>query len=147
MARTKNNNNPALRRSSPRGNKKIVSPARLRVLPEKAKRFAIYRPGPRCALEIRILQKITHLLIPKRAMGRLVKEISNTVGPGLRLRTQAYEALHTATEAYLIELLQESYLLTLQAKRVTLRNNDLSLLRRIRGFRNIWFFIKFRRYT
>ena len=147
MASTKNNNNPALRRSAPRGNKKIVLPPCLRVLLEKAKRFAIYKLGSRCALELQILQKTTHLLIPKRAMGRLIKEIANTLRPWLRLGAQAYEALHHAAEAYLVELLQDSYLLTFQAKRVTLRNNDLSLLRRIRVFRNIWFFIKFRRYT
>ena len=42
-------------------------------------------------------------MIPKRAMRRLIKEISNAVSPGLLLRTQAFEALHHAAEAYLIE--------------------------------------------
>ena len=57
-------------------------------LPEKASRPVIFSPGARCAMEIRDLQRTTHLSIPKRAMGRFIKETKNTVRPGLRLRTK-----------------------------------------------------------
>lgn len=96
-------------------------------------------------MEIRTLKRTNHLSIPKRAMGLLIKKIANTVESGLRLRTQAYEALQHAAEAHLINLLSDSCLIALHAKRVTLRNNDLKLVRQIRGERNLQILINFER--
>ena len=76
-------------------------------------------------------------------MVRLIKEVANVVKPGLRLRPQAYEALQYAAETNLIKLLSDSYFIALHAKCATLRNNDLKLVRQIRGERNIQILINF----
>ena len=47
--------------------------------------------------------------------------------------SDALKALHTATEAYLTTLMEDSNLLAIHAKRVTLLPKDIRLCRRIRG--------------
>ena len=47
--------------------------------------------------------------------------------------SDALKALHTATEAYLTTLMEDSNLLAIHAKRVTLLPKDIHLCRRIRG--------------
>ena len=49
------------------------------------------------------------------------------------IQATALQALHTATEAYLVTLMEDSNLLALHAKRVTLLPKDIQLCRRIRG--------------
>ncbi|XP_013922535.1 PREDICTED: histone H3-like centromeric protein A [Thamnophis sirtalis] len=60
-------------------------------------------------LEIRKYQKSTSLLIAKAPFSRL------------------------AAEAFLVHLMEDAYLCTLHAKRVTLHPRDIQLARRIRG--------------
>ena len=45
----------------------------------------------------------------------------------------AIEALHEASEAYLVGLLEDANLITIHARRVTLQPRDIQLARRIRG--------------
>ena len=45
----------------------------------------------------------------------------------------AVDALHKASEDYLITLLEDANLLAIHAKRITLRPRDIQLARRIRG--------------
>ena len=47
--------------------------------------------------------------------------------------TGAIDALHEASEDYLITLLEDSNLLAIHAKRITLQPRDIQLARRIRG--------------
>nr|XP_048673656.1 histone H3-like centromeric protein A isoform X2 [Caretta caretta] len=68
-----------------------------------------YRPGQRALLEIRKFQKSTNLLISKLPFSRV------------------------AAEAFLVRLLEDSYLCSIHAKRVTLFPKDIQLARRIRG--------------
>jgi len=89
-------------------------------------------------LEIRQLQKTTNLLIPKLPFSRVVREAAtNVVGTsdGLRFQSAALLALQEAAEAYLTQLFEDSLLIAINAKRVTVMPKDLQLVRRVRGDR------------
>ncbi|KAM0752627.1 histone-fold-containing protein [Meredithblackwellia eburnea MCA 4105] len=99
-----------------------------------------YRPGTIALREIRKYQKTTELLIRRLPFARLVREIasdyfeSDEMGQvGLRWQSSALLALQEATEAYLIHLFEDSNLCALHAKRVTIMQRDMQLVRRIRG--------------
>lgn len=51
----------------------------------------------------------------------------------LRWQTTAIQALQEASEAYLVHLFEDSNLLAIHAKRVTIMQKDIQLARRIRG--------------
>jgi histone H3 len=53
--------------------------------------------------------------------------------PGLRIQSLALSALQEMAEAYLTSLFEDSNLLAIHARRVTLMPKDLQLARRIRG--------------
>ncbi|XP_032067907.1 histone H3-like centromeric protein A isoform X1 [Thamnophis elegans] len=94
-----------------------------------------YRPGQRAMLEIRKYQKSTNLLIAKAPFSRLVREICLEYTRGLDMlwQSMALLALQEAAEAFLVHLMEDAYLCTLHAKRVTLHPRDIQLARRIRG--------------
>lgn len=122
-----------------------------------------YRPGTVALREIRKYQKSTDLLIRRLPFERLVREITASFMPGLRMKVAAITALQEATEAYIVGLfevstflevpcfarqhfvnqrnqarvtpLQDANLAAIHAKRVTLMAKDLQLARRIRGER------------
>ena len=75
------------------------------------------------------------LSLKKQPFQRLVKDIvaNYSGGEPFRFTPQALQALHVATEDYLIGLFEDSYLCALHAKRVTLMRKDMNLARRIRG--------------
>lgn len=98
-----------------------------------------YRPGSRALIDIRKYQKSTDLLIRKRPFQRLVREITQDIvkerklPDDLRFQSSAMFALQEASEAYLVQLFEESQLLAIHAKRVTVKDKDIKLARRIRG--------------
>lgn len=92
-----------------------------------------YRPGSVALREIRRYQKSTELLIRKLPFQRLVKEIAQSMHPGLRFQASAVSALHEASESYLVGLFQDTNLCAIHAKRVTVTPKDMQLARRIRG--------------
>uniref|UniRef100_A0A0G4FAZ6 Core Histone H2A/H2B/H3 domain-containing protein n=1 Tax=Chromera velia CCMP2878 TaxID=1169474 RepID=A0A0G4FAZ6_9ALVE len=100
----------------------------------KATRF---RPGTVALREIRKYQKSTELLIPRLSFARVVREGTQTVpkahGHDLRYTPEALECLQTAAEAFLVDLIEDGYLCSLHAKRMTLMVKDLRLARRVRG--------------
>lgn len=51
----------------------------------------------------------------------------------LRWQSTAIQALQEAAEAYLVHLFEDSNLLAIHAKRVTVMQKDIQLARRIRG--------------
>ncbi|KAL6258709.1 hypothetical protein P5V15_010659 [Pogonomyrmex californicus] len=86
--------------------------------------------------EIKYLRKTTHFLIPKLSFARVVREIILDIFPRqdiTRIQASALEALQEATEMYLVQFFEDSVLLALHAKRVTLMRNDMILMRRLRG--------------
>ena len=90
--------------------------------------------------EIRRYQKSTELLIRKVPFQRLVREIMGDVEDALktndapmRIQSLAVLALQEASEAYLVEMFEESNLVSIHSKRVTIMPKDLRLVRTIRG--------------
>ena len=66
---------------------------------------------------------------------RLVREVAQDFRIDLRFEGTALLALQEAAEAYLIALLEDSNLLAIHAKRVTIMPKDIQLAQRIRGER------------
>ena len=123
-----------------RGSGGIAPPRQYQINIEKLKRSAPmvkkphrYRPGTVALREIRRYQKSTELLIRKMPFRRLVREISMDFKPDLRFQASAVCALQEASEAYLIGLMEDTNLIAIHAKRVTIMPKDISLARRIRG--------------
>ena len=102
-------------------------------IPTGIKKPHRYRPGTLSLREIRKFQKSTELLIIKLPFQRLVKEIAGEYKSDLRFQSQAILALQEATETYLVELFEDTNLMAIHAKRVTIMPKDMQLARRIRG--------------
>ena len=75
------------------------------------------------------------LEINKKSFQIFVKAITDDYYPNndFRFSLQAFQALHFASEDFLIGLFEDSYLCALHAKRVTLMKKDMTLARRLRG--------------
>ncbi len=97
---------------------------------KKPRRF---RPGTVALREIRKFQKATDLLIRKLPFQKVVRDIAIKYKSDLRFQTQAILALQEATEAYLVGLFEDTNILAIHAKRVTIMPKDIQLARRIRG--------------
>ena len=94
-----------------------------------------YQPGTIALREIRCYQKTTDLLVPKKSVGALVKEISQDFKGDLRWNLNAILNLHHSSEAYLVGLFEDTNLCTIHAGHVTIKPKDIKLARRIRGER------------
>ncbi|XP_038673403.1 histone H3-like centromeric protein A [Scyliorhinus canicula] len=127
---------------SARGRRTLTSPRRRSPVrqwrrpddqpPPRQRRF---RPGTRALMEIRKYQKSTDLLVRKLPFSRLVREVATRFTRGIHFRWQANAllALQEASEAFLVLLLEDAYLCSLHAKRVTLFPKDMQLARKLRG--------------
>ncbi|XP_033001246.1 histone H3-like centromeric protein A [Lacerta agilis] len=117
---------------SPPASRRREPPAQQAQRPPRRRR---YRPGQRAMQEIRKYQKSTGLLIRKLPFARVVREIclDYTRGVDMQWQSMALLALQEAAEAFLVFLLEDAYLCTIHAKRVTLHPRDIQLARRIRG--------------
>ena len=77
------------------------------------------------------MQKSTDLLISKAAFMRVVKEIQTNIfqeekkGEPFRWQAQGLEALQEATEVWLVGLLEDTNLVAIHAKRVTIKPVDI----------------------
>lgn len=93
-----------------------------------------YRPGTLALREIRRLQMSTENLIPRAAFQRVVREICQ--GSWLqefKWQSVALGALQEAAESYLVGFFEDTNLVAIHAKRVTIMPKDIALARRIRG--------------
>ncbi len=99
------------------------------------KRSKRYRPGTVALREIRRYQKTTDLLIRKLPFQRLVREIGQSILEDCRFQSTAILALQEAAEAYLVGLFEDTNLIALHCRRVTITLRDMQLARRIRGER------------
>jgi histone H3 len=92
-----------------------------------------YRPGTVALREIRKYQKSVDPLLRKRPFQRLVREIMADIDSSLRIQANALLALQEATEAYTVEVFQDTNLATIHAGRVTIKPVDMQLALRLRG--------------
>ncbi|KAJ4796077.1 histone H3 [Rhynchospora pubera] len=96
-----------------------------------------YRPGTVALREIRKFQKTTHLLIPAAPFSRLAREVTELFNKDMRWTPAGLLALHEAAEYYLVDLFEDANLCAIHAKRITVRDKDIQLARRISG-RRMW---------
>ena len=80
-------------------------------------------------------QKSTELPIRKLPFQRLVREIAQDFKTDPRFQSSAVMALQEASEAYLVDLFEDTNQCAIYAKRVTIMPKDIQLARRIRGVR------------
>jgi len=96
-----------------------------------------WRPGTVALRDIRKYQKSTELLIKRSPFARLVREImADHSRVAERIQSSALLALQEAAEAYLVGVLEDSNMLAIHCKRVTIMPKDMQLARRIRGERS-----------
>ena len=88
-----------------------------------------YQPGTVVLRQIQRYQKSTELLIRKLPFQRLVREILQGYGVGYRVTPAMMMALQEAAEAYLVQLLEDSNLCAIHAKRITIQPKDMQLAR------------------
>ena len=135
MARTKQTRREGGK--APRKNLAKNLPARKRhpVAPAIVKKPRRYRPGTVALREIRRYQKTTDLLIPKAPMSRAVREVMTIVegGTDLRMQSIALAAVHEASEAFTVGLMEDANLCAIHGKRVGVLPKDMQLARRLRG--------------
>jgi histone H3 len=102
-------------------------------LTSDVKKVHRFKPGTVALREIRKFQKSTDLLIRKLPFQRLVRELAQDFRNDLRFQSSAVLALQESSEAYLVNLFEDTNLCAIHAKRVTIMPKDLHLARRIRG--------------
>lgn len=97
-----------------------------------------YRPGTVALREIRYFQKSTQLLLRKSPFARLVREIAQDLllKPDLYWQSTAMLALQEAAESYLVGLFEDTNIVAINSKRVTIMPRDMQVARRIRGLRD-----------
>ena len=92
-----------------------------------------YRPGAVALMQIRQYQRSTKLLLRVRPFQRLVRELSQDFKSDVRFQAKALLALQEASEAFVVELFEDTLLCAVHAKRITIFPKDMRLARRIRG--------------
>lgn len=98
-----------------------------------------YKPGVLALKQIRQMQKSTQRMIPRAAFGRLARDYARTASGNddLRWRPEALHVLQEAAETFLVGLMEDTNLLAVHARRVTIRDVDMRLALRIRGQRSM----------
>lgn len=87
--------------------------------------------------DIARLRMTWNLLIPKACFCRLVREILFSVSSDqMRMTPDSLTALQEASELYVTQFLEDSYMCTLHRQRVTLMPVDLQLVRALRSSNN-----------
>ncbi len=82
--------------------------------------------------EIRFEQRQTDLLIDPQAMKLLIKEIAQDFREDLHYEPEAFEALHTAAEAYLIEMFGNANLAAINAELTHIAPKHMQVAKRLK---------------
>lgn len=92
------------------------------------------KPGTVALREIKKYQRTEEQRMFARApLMRRVREIMADFDKDFRLQAVAAEAIHEASEAYLVSMLEDANLCAIHARRQTLMKKDVNLALRIRG--------------
>ena len=133
MARTKQTCNKSTGGKAPR--KQLATKAARIRDPLRVRKPHRYRPGTVALREIRQYQKSHDLLVRRLPFQRLVREIARDFKTDLRFQGSAMLSLQEASESYVVGLFEDSNLLAIHGRRVTIMPKDIQLARRIRGER------------
>lgn len=119
---------PRRAKKAPQGTKTLVSHGNRTVVADaKTKKKHRFRPGTVALREIRNMQRGTELLIPRRPMRFLIRELAGEQRPNIRLTKEAVESLHVAAETFITELLSRGMTMAVFAGRVSLELKDLRM--------------------
>ena len=135
MARTKQSPKDGGKAQRKKLAKNLAAHKHYPVAPAIVKKPRRYRPGTVALRKIRRYQKTTDLLIPKAPMSRAVREVMANVegGTDLRMQSIALAAVHEASEAFTVGLMEDANLCAIHGKRVGVFPKDMQLARRLRG--------------
>ena len=100
---------------------------------EKLEKQRKIQRGMQALKEIQKYQKGADLLIRRVPFQRLVREIVQKKGEGLKLQSSAVLALQEAGEAFIVGLMEQANLCASHAKWVTIMSRDIQLACRIQG--------------
>ncbi len=92
-----------------------------------------YHPGTVALWEIHKFQKNTDLLIAKAPFSHLICKVAVTFKMDLQFQTSAIACLQEAAEAYLIGLFEDTNLVAIHVKCVTIMPKDIQLAKHICG--------------
>lgn len=124
------NNTSAVSRS-------ILRRKQLHTFENQEKKRRRRKPGTVALKQIKYYQKTTDLLIRLLPFARLVKEIADTLKSEefnkYKWKASAIEVLQCAAESYLVALFEDVNKAAIHGKRVTIRPEDLHIVRSIRG--------------
>lgn len=98
-------------------------------------RLASVRNEYEALAEIRFEQKSTEKIIKPIAFERLVREIGQDFITDLSYTPEAFDALQTAAEQYLVDLFEKANFLVVSNKRTKIETTDIQAVRYIRGER------------
>ena len=108
----------------------LNAPPKVQSMEKKKKKK--FRPGTVSLRNIRRLQQSTSLLVSKKPIERVIREILNeNGGEDYRISGHAVEALHQAVEAHMVELYEATNLCAIHAQRVTIMQKDLLLAKQL----------------
>ena len=136
MVRTKNQTSSIRSNGedSVNGPPKLVMKHRAKTMTKEPKKSSNIRRS-RITGEIRKLQKSTDLLLRKAPFMRLVREIASSMSLHTHFwQAAALDALQEASEAFLITLFEQTNVVALHSKRVTIFDKDMQVVRRIQGY-------------
>lgn len=96
------------------------------------------KPGQNVRKEIKKLQKVVTLLIPKapfaRCMKRVVQSLSVRQGNQTnRAMLDSVWCMHEATESFMVRLMEDAQKAAFHAKRLTIYPKDINFARHMRG--------------
>lgn len=95
------------------------------------------KPGTVALRQIKFYQKTTDLLLRALPFARVVKEVGDTLSIAeftkYKWKQAAIEALQHAAEAYMVALFEDVNKAAIHAKRVTVRPEDLHIVRNLRS--------------
>ena len=111
---------------------KTPSPSQV-VAVVKAKAARKNKPGKVAAREVKKYQQSTKHVCSHAQMERLIREIGGNHHQNLRFSKDAIEALHEASESYLVETLQQAHSIAKVSKHQTLMQSDFELALQMRG--------------
>jgi len=84
--------------------------------------------------QIRRYQRSTELLIPRLSFQRLVRQVTLvSLNKKMKFQAAALEALQEAAEYHIVGLFEDTNLLAIHSRRITIMPKDIHLARRIRG--------------
>lgn len=86
--------------------------------------------------EIEHLQATIKQVIPRAPFNRLVRDIGREIDPDLRFAVKALDAIHEASEMFMVQLFEDTLLCAIHAHRQTIKVQDMKLVELLHGIQS-----------